>query len=137
MSAVRLLLSALRRPLLVHTYRSLPHRRQFSFTAWPRATETKVTPPQNANPGLDEVPQEILGEIPQEVHEEMRELGTAYSAQIQKLLESPEALNALKDLKRSVESLGTLFYVHDLSSCVLIAKQVLTSGKVNTLVPCR
>src|SRR4051794_31983709 len=100
--------AVLRRPtqVLWCAYRSARAQRQFSLTPRIRAEDPKTSVPQHASPETQVFPQEILDAIPQEVHHEMKELGTAYSAQIEKLMASPDAVNALKDVKRLVEEMG-------------------------------
>jgi hypothetical protein len=99
--------AVLRRPtqVLRCTYTSARAQRHFSLTHRLRSEDAKPVVPQHTSPETD-LPQEILDEIPQEVHHEMKELGKAYSTQIQKLMASPEAVAALKDIKRLVEEMG-------------------------------
>jgi hypothetical protein len=70
--------------------------------------EQVTTANKNVTPDLDsdEIPKEIFDAIPQQVHEEMKELGQAYSQEFQKLFASPSARNALDALKEALKDTG-------------------------------
>ena len=109
MFAARPLLGVLRQASFARCCCSaLAPRRNFFHTARIRAEEAKLpTAQENGNSGsIEEIPKEILDEVPQEVHEEMKELGRAYDTQIQKMMASPEVVAALKEIKKEVEAMG-------------------------------
>jgi hypothetical protein len=105
MFASRRLLLNLRRPppSVCANFRT---RRIFFSTK--SGVENVATTKKDVAPDSDsaEIPKEIFDAIPQEVHEEMKELGQAYSEEFQKLFASPGARNALDALKEALKGTG-------------------------------